>query len=313
MKSPAAASNWKRLRDGELIGLPAFHQEVLEPGENVKFTTCVGGGCGDPTKRDTALTVKAANHGRLAKSLRGNIIGWSCDGRRTVLLGTSMRKQSHGCAVEPRFRVERAIQNIHRDINFRIMTSADIGSVPTACQGNEADLRARIEALGAAAVLAFDGAQHVAQLQFRKYDRTLRSPDGLWDPLYWGDFGDDAPDLPANSLSIFCYHVGQTDDSERRDARYQGRGLGLALLDYFLAWASDAGFSAVAAKATPAGRAVMGFMGGQPAAVYQERGFEVVGSWIDSQLRDVIHDKGLVPEEADLNESARVSCCVRSL
>lgn len=85
----------------------------------------------------------------------------------------------------------------------------------------------------------------------------------------------------------------------------------MALLDYFLVWAADAGFSAIAAKATPVNRAVMGFMGGQPAAIYQDRGFYIVESWIDRQLRDVIHEKGLVPEEANLDESARVSCCVK--
>jgi GNAT superfamily N-acetyltransferase len=182
-----------------------------------------------------------------------------------------------------------------------------------ACQGDVSELRARIETLGSAAVLAFDGEQHVAQLQFRRYERTLRSPDGLWDPLYWGDFGDDAPELPPESLSIFCYHVGQLDNSERRDKRYQGRGLGQALLDFLLDWAVDARLAAVVAKATPSNRAVMAFMGGQPRAVYQERGFNVVASWIDRQLFDVVNEKGLVPEGTDVDESAGISCCVKFL
>ena len=197
------------------------------------------------------------------------------------------------------------------DISLRLMTTHDIGRVPMGCQGDTAAVRARIGSLGSAAVLAFDGAQHVAQLQFRAYERKLRSPDGIWDPLYWGDFGDDAPVLPDRSLSIFCYHVGQLDDSERRDPRYQKRGLGQALLDFFLAWAADAGFAAITAKATPSDRAVMAFMGGQPPLVYEARGFDVVDSWIDTQLRKVILEKGLVAKDVDPGEAARVSCCVK--
>ena len=148
-------------------------------------------------------------------------------------------------------------RGVESEFSFRLMTADDIGRVPIGCQGGEAALRARIADVGSAAVLAFDGAQHVAQLQFRRYDSACRSPNGLWDPLYWGEFGDAAPALPADSLSIFCYHVGQLDDSEHRDARYQGRGLGVALLDYLLDWAVGAGFAAVTAKATPPHRAVM--------------------------------------------------------
>ena len=199
------------------------------------------------------------------------------------------------------------------NFSLRLMTADDVGRMPIGCQGGEATLRARIADVGSAAVLAFDGAQHVAQLQFRRYDGACRSPDGLWDPLYWGEFGDAAPALPHNSLSIFCYHVGQLDESERRDARYQGRGLGLALLDHLLAWAAGAGFAAIAAKATPEPRAVMGFMGGQPPSVYRSRGFDVAASWIDRQLLDVVHEKALVPEGTAPDTAARVSLCVKAL
>lgn len=208
---------------------------------------------------------------------------------------------------------ERMGQEAGSKFSLRLMTVDDIGRVPIGCQGDETALRVRIVDVGSAAVLAFDGAQHVGQLQFRRYDRTCRSPNGLWDPLYWGEFGDAAPALPANSLSIFCYHVGQLDDSERRDARYQGRGLGVALLDYLLDWAAGAGFAAIAAKATPPHRAVMGFMGGQPASVYEASGFAVEASWIDRQLLDVVHEKALVPEGTAPDEAARVSLCVKVL
>ena len=204
-------------------------------------------------------------------------------------------------------------RGVESEFNLRLMTAADVGRVPIGCQGGESALSARIADVGSAAVLAFDGARHVAQLQFRRYDRACRSPNGLWDPLYWGEFGDAAPALPTNSLSVFCYHAGQLDDSERRDARYQGRGLGVALLDYLLAWAAGAGFAAVAAKATPPHRAVMGFMGGQPASVYEACGFEVSASWIDRQLLDVVHETALVPEGTAPDEAARVSLCVKVL
>ena len=199
------------------------------------------------------------------------------------------------------------------EFSLRLMTADDVGRVPIGCQGGEAALRARIADVGSAAVLAFDGAQHVAQLQFRRYDRTCHSPNGLWDPLYWGEFGDAAPALPDNSLSIFCYHVGQLDDSEHRDARYQGRGLGVELLDYLLDWAVGAGFAAVTAKATPPHRAVMGFMGGQPASIYEGRGFATEASWIDRQLLDVVHERALVPEGTTPDVAARVGLCVRNL
>ena len=199
------------------------------------------------------------------------------------------------------------------DLGFRLMTAADLGRVPIGCQGGAPAVRARIADLGSSAVLAFDGVQHVAQLQFRRYERTCRSPDGLWDPLYWGDFGVHAPALPANSLSVFCYHVGQLDESERRDARYQGRGLGLALLDALIDWAAGNGFAAIAAKAVPSHRAVMAFMGGQPPNVYLDRSFQVATSWIDEQLLDVVREKALVPEGTNPDASARISLCVKFL
>ncbi len=82
--------------------------------------------------------------------------------------------------MEPKLKVE--------EIRYRLMTLADITRVPIRCQGDASALAARIREVGSSAVLAFDGEQHVAQLQFRPYCRALRSPNGLWDPRYWGDF-----------------------------------------------------------------------------------------------------------------------------
>ncbi|MEM7017688.1 MAG: hypothetical protein AAF512_10185, partial [Pseudomonadota bacterium] len=118
-------------------------------------------------------------------------------------------------------------------IHYRPMGVGDIDSVPIGCQGEHAELAERFSELGSAAILAFDGTQHVAQLQFRRYDAALHSAEGIWNPDYWGDFGEHAPSLPQATLAVFCYHVGQLDDSDTRDPKYQGRGIGLALLDYF--------------------------------------------------------------------------------
>ena len=196
-------------------------------------------------------------------------------------------------------------------LTYRPMILSDLDRVPVGCQGARDVIVKRIGDLGAAAILAFDGEKHVAQLQFRRYQQTLRSPDGLWDPLYWGDFGQHAPPLPYDTLSVFCYHVGQLEDSEARDASYQGKGIGLALLDYFLQWASDAGYVSVVAKCTPSARSIMSFMGRQPAEAYVERGFELAESWVDLQLRDVIREKKLTPEGVYPNDAARVGCCVK--
>ena len=196
-------------------------------------------------------------------------------------------------------------------IHYRPMTAEDLGAVPIGHQGDEQEVRARIQDLGSSAILAFDGTQHVGQLQFRRYAADTRSPKGLWDPLYWGEFGNVAPALPDRSLSVYCYHVGQLDDTDDRDARYHGRGIGLSLLDHFLDWAKQAGFAAVTAKATPTPRAVMAFMGGQPPKAYLERGFEVFSSVVDTELRDLVKDRQLVPADADHDNAARISYCVK--
>lgn len=198
-------------------------------------------------------------------------------------------------------------------IDYRAMVAADIEHVPLQCQGSTTALHERIADVGASAILAFDGEQHVAQLQFRRYDEKLRSPDGLWDPLYWGDFGAHAPQLPQETLSVFCFHVGQLEDSEARDSRYQGRGIGLAMLDYFIRWAEVQEFAAIIAKFTPAPRAVMSFMGGQPEASYAERGFVTHASWVDEQLRSVIGEKLILGDDVVADSAATVGCCVKRL
>jgi GNAT superfamily N-acetyltransferase len=198
-------------------------------------------------------------------------------------------------------------------IRLRPMTAADVGHVPIVHQGDRDEVLERIADLGSSAILAFDGDRHVGQLQFRRYRPGVRSPQGLWDPLYWGDFEGYAPELPDDTLAVFCYHVGQVDDTEARDPRYQGRGLGTKLLDYFLDWIMRAGFEGVIAKAVPDLRPIMAFMGGQPARVYQARGFEIADSWIDPEVRAVVNERSLAPNSGHPNDAARVACCVRRM
>jgi len=166
------------------------------------------------------------------------------------------------------------------------MTPADVGRIPVDCQGTSDEVRARIAALGSSAVLVFDGRQHVGQLQFRRYDPELRSPDGLMDPLYWGDFHElESPPLPERTINLFCYHVGQLGSGEERDPRYHGRGIGVGLLEELIRWADAAGVEAIVAKAVPPFRPLAMFMGGHPASVYEEHGFETVVRWCDRDLR----------------------------
>ena len=201
----------------------------------------------------------------------------------------------------------------NNEIEFRPMVEADLGSYPIGCQGPRQDIAARIGDLGASAILAFDGTRHVGQLQFRRYDASRRSPKGVYEPAYWGDFGAHAPDLGDNALAVFCYHVGQTEDSEARDPAYFGRGIGLALLDYLLDWAQGRGFDSVVAKATPAARPIMTMMGGQPSAAYRERGFEIASSWLDEQVREMVIERGLATPDADPADAFEVSCCIKQL
>ena len=64
-------------------------------------------------------------------------------------------------------------------IHFRTMVVDDIGTVPIGHQGDQDEVKTRIRDLGSSAILAFDGNQHVGQLQFRRYAADTRSPKGL--------------------------------------------------------------------------------------------------------------------------------------
>ncbi|MEW6184357.1 MAG: hypothetical protein AB1585_01305 [Thermodesulfobacteriota bacterium] len=109
---------------------------------------------------------------------------------------------------------------------------------------------------------------------------------------------------------MFCYHVGQTDDSPARDPSYFGKGIGLTLLSETLQWAESAGFEAVVAKGCPGYRAIIEFMGGMPTSVYREKGFRVAASYIDRELREVVAGLG---GDWDPDQASEVSVCVRHL
>lgn len=83
------------------------------------------------------------------------------------------------------------------------------------------------------------------------------------------------------------------------------------MLDHFLEWARDRRFAGVIAKATPDVRAVMEFLGGFPVSMYRARGFDVVDTWVDRDLEQVVRERGLSAEGE--SASAFVACCVLRL
>jgi len=171
-------------------------------------------------------------------------------------------------------------------------------------------------------MVVFDGEQHVGQLQFRLYVPHTHSPKGLFHPLYWMDFQGQAPILPDKTLALFCYHVGQLDDTEHRDSAYFGRGIGQELLEKTIDWASTAGFEAIVAKGCPDYRPIIEFMGGLPTGIYVEKGFEISATYVDDELRSQVEkmltdtsEKSAGEALKDINpeRASEVSFCVKYL
>ncbi len=199
--------------------------------------------------------------------------------------------------------------------------------VPLLHQGTPQEVRARIAAIGSSAILAFEEGVHVGQIQFRPYEPGMKSPGGLYDPLYWMDFEGQAPAMPDRSLALFCYHVGQLDNTDRRDPRYMGRGIGSRLLDEAIAWAEKAGFPAVIAKGLSSLWPIPQVMGGMPTALYLRRQFKIAASYYDQQLlewlpgmftktgEDGRQTAPPIRENMGLShkEAARIDICVRKL
>ncbi len=203
-------------------------------------------------------------------------------------------------------------------IQYRPLGAADVETVPLLHQGTAEEVRARITAIGSSAILAFEEGDHVGQLQFRPYEPGVVSPNGLHDPLYWMDFEDQAPTMPDRSLTLFCYHVGQHDNTDRRDSRYMGRGIGTRLLEETIAWAEKAGFSTIVAKGLSSLWPIPQIMGGMPTALYLRRQFKIAASYYDQQLLNWI--PGMInktgQEEntgANYKDAARIDICVRTL
>jgi hypothetical protein len=212
--------------------------------------------------------------------------------------------------------------NDTRPLHYRLMTEEDVSKVPLSCQGTRDEVLERILKLGASAMLVFEGDVHIGQLQFRPYVADTVSPKGLYESLFWMDFKGHAPALPEKTLALFCYHVGQLDDTEKRDARYFGRGIGVTLLDETIAWAISQGFEAIVAKGCPDFKPIVEFMGGMPASLYQTRKFHVASTYQDHDLRATIAEMlaGKFGEEKqkdlagiDLDKACEVSVCVRML
>lgn len=171
-------------------------------------------------------------------------------------------------------------------------------------------------------MLVFEGGRHVGQLQFRPYIPRTQSPKGLFHPLYWMDFQGRTPDLPEKTLSLFCFHVGQLDNTTKRDAGYFGRGIGIKLLKKTVDWAAASGFKAIAAKGLRDFRPVIEFMGGLTAKAYQENGFRIADSYTDRQLRTELEKMMVDPSREplrqallnqDLNEASQIFICVKDL
>ena len=198
-----------------------------------------------------------------------------------------------------------------QDSNFqyRLFTARDIDRLPTRCQGEPDEIRDRISRIGASAMMVFDGQKHIGQLQFRPYVPNTVSPAGLYDPLYWMDFQSYAPsDLSRNTLALFCYHVGQTDNTQDRDPHYFGKGIGLNLLGNTLEWAESAAFEAVIAKGCPGYRPIIEFMGGMPSDVYRKRGFKIAAVYVDQELKSIVERMNW---ECAPDKASEIAVCIR--
>ena len=157
-------------------------------------------------------------------------------------------------------------------------------------------------------MLVFDGPKHIGQLQFRPYIPNTVSPQGLHHPLYWMDFQGQAPELPEKTLALFCYHVGQTDNTQARDSHYFGKGIGLHLLKETLRWSQKAGFEAVIAKGCPGYRPIIEYMGGMPTEVYREQGFKIANTYIDLELRTAVES---LSGNWDPDQASEIGVCVK--
>ena len=74
-EAAAASETQKRRADGTLVDLPAFHQELCQPGEKIVCFACGGGGYGDPARRDPRRVVATVNRGWLSPDEAREVYG----------------------------------------------------------------------------------------------------------------------------------------------------------------------------------------------------------------------------------------------
>ena len=99
-KPAAAPTHWKRSSDGREQRLPAFHTEVLKPGETIKFTTCGGGGYGDPSARDPERVANSANR------------GWITEGFARENYCVELKRATDGARLEVDWPSTRALRSL---------------------------------------------------------------------------------------------------------------------------------------------------------------------------------------------------------
>ena len=93
------AMNFKRLADGTLMRLPAFHQELVKPGEAIVCQAAPGGGYGRPFEREPQRVADTVNR------------GWLSPERTEKIYGVALRRAANGIEYEvdpPRTEVLRA-------------------------------------------------------------------------------------------------------------------------------------------------------------------------------------------------------------
>ena len=197
-------------------------------------------------------------------------------------------------------------------LELRMMTLADVGTVPIGHQGAPDQVRRRIEDLGRAPSSPSTAVGTSPSSSSAATRRAGGCPAGWTSRCTgWTSTATRSP-LPEQTIVVFCYHVGQTDDSDARDPQYWGRGWVCGSLDMLVGWAAEHGY-AIVAKGVPAARPVMTFLGGQPASVYESRGFTTTATWVDTELRAVVERDQLAPpgdETASMTMPAS-ACCVR--
>jgi GNAT superfamily N-acetyltransferase len=196
-------------------------------------------------------------------------------------------------------------------IEIRPACAGDLPLLERRCwSGGEAELRRRIAAQGTCAVVALDGGRPVAQVGLRRFAPAFRSPAALHDGSWWADLagGPEVP-FPHRTALLGCWHVGRLRDSDGREYEepsYRGRGIGTALLDAAVAWlrSGDAPFDALAVKAADDDSpAYLGWLGGLPRPLFEQRGFVPIATYDDPYLRG---EPGAVPAPARTDHWARV-------